>query len=322
MNNKVDLSVIILSYNTKELLKNCLQSISKSELDNYEIEVIVVDNNSSDGSQKYLKKLSRSNSSILDIIPEESKLISNLKVIFNDRNLGYAGGNNVGLKKAEGKYVLFLNSDTEVKPGAFKKTLNFMEKNPKVGALTPKTKLFCGGMDPDCHRGFPHPWASVTYFLGLEKLFPKSKIFGQYHQHYKNLNEVHEMDAGFGTFLLTRRKIMDELGGWDDNYFFYGEDLDLFYRIKQSGWKVIFYPEILVTHYKGASSGLRKESKKMGVVKADKKTRLKTARESVRAMEIFYKKFYADRYPRWVTSFILSAIKVKGFFRILKHKLR
>ncbi len=310
--SKVDLSVIILNYNTKELLKNCLESIFESEQrtanSKHQFEIIVVDNNSTDGSKEYLKQLRPKN--------------KNLKVIFNNKNLGYSGGNNVGLKQAMGRYILFLNSDTIVEPDGFRKVLDYMENHPRVGALTPKTILFCGGMDPDCHRGFPTPWASLTYFLGLEKLFPKTKLFGQYHQHYKNLDQVHEMDAGFGTFLLTRKKIIDKLGGWDDEYFFYGEDLDLFYRIKQNGWKVIFYPEPIVTHYKGASSGLRKESQKMGVVKADKQTRLRTARESIRAMNIFYKKFYQDKYPPIITSFILTAIKIKGFFRILKHKLR
>ncbi len=336
--NEVDLSVIILSYNTKELLKNCLESVFKSDLGDYTMEVVVVDNDSSDGSKRYLKKLIRNSGLKLDISSakqndikekisakqisgERSELISNITIILNNRNLGYSGGNNLGLKHAQGKYILFLNSDTVVKPKGFQKTLDYMENNPKVGALTPKTILFCGGMDPDCHRGFPTPWASMTYFLGLEKLFPKTKIFGQYHQHYKNLNKPHEMDAGFGTYMLTRKKIMDKLGGWDDNYFFYGEDLDLFYRIKQAGWKVVFYPEPVVTHYKGASSGLRKESKKMGVVKADIKTRIKTAKESIRAMELFYKKFYQDKYPKWVTKFILTAIKVKGFFRVLRHRV-
>ncbi len=305
---KVDLSIIILSYNTIELLKNCLQSVLNSDLANYAMEVIVVDNNSSDGSREYLEELK---------IKSEK-----LKVILNKKNIGYSGGNNVGLKYAQGKYVLFLNSDTVVEPKAFRKTLDYMEKKPEAGALTPKTILFSGGMDPDCHRGFPTPWASLTYFLGLEKLFPKTRLFGQYHQLYKDLDKIHEIDAGFGTYLLTRKKIIDQLGGWDENYFFYGEDLDLFYRIKQAGWKVIFYPEPLVTHYKGASSGLRKESKEMGVVKVDKKTRVKAAEESIRAMEIFYKKFYQNKYPRWVTFFTLKAIKIKGFFRVLIHKLR
>jgi len=303
---KIDLSVIILSYNTEELLRNCLRSIFKSELGKYSMEVIVVDNNSSDGS--------------VEMVKNEFK--DKVKLIESKKNLGYSGGNNVGLKHAQGEYILFLNSDTEVISEAFKLVVDYMEKNPKVGALTPKTILFSGGMDPDCHRGFPTPWASVTYFIGLENLFPQSKLFGQYHQLYKDLTKIHEMDAGFGTFLLTRKKIMDKLGGWDDNYFFYGEDLDLFYRIKEDGWKVVFYPKPIVTHYKGASSGLRKESEKMGVLKVDRETRLRAAKESVRAMELFYKKFYKDKYPKWVTFFILTAIRIKGFFRILRHQLK
>jgi hypothetical protein len=303
---KKDLSVIILSYNTEKLLKNCLKSIFKSKLGNYSMEVIVVDNNSTDKSVEMVK----------------NEFGDMVRLIESKQNLGYSGGNNLGLKYAQGRYILFLNSDTEVIPEAFKLVVNYMEENPQVGALTPKTILFSGGMDPDCHRGFPTPWASVTYFLGLEMLFPQSKLFGQYHQHYKDLTTAHEMDAGFGTFLLTRKKIMDKLGGWDDDYFFYGEDLDLFYRIKENGGKVVFYPKPIVTHYKGASSGLRKESEKMGVLKVDRKTRLRSAKESVRAMKIFYKKFYKDKYPKWVTFLILSAIKIKGFFRILRHQLK
>ncbi len=305
---EVDLSVIILNYNTRELLDQCLQSVFQSQLDRYTMEVIVVDNASTDDSRDYLEQLTAKS--------------YQLKAIFNDRNLGYSGGNNVGIKKAKGRYLLFLNSDTVVDTKAFRKTLDYMEKDKKAGALTPKTILFSGGMDPDCHRGFPTPWASVTYFIGLEKLFPKTKLFGQYHQLYKDLDQIHQIDAGFGTFLLTRKEIIDQLGGWDEKYFFYGEDLDLFYRIKQAGWKVVFYPQPIVTHYKGASSGLRKESKDMGVVKVDKKTRVKAAKESVRAMEIFYKKFYKNKYPAVVTFIILAAIKIKGFFRILKHQLK
>jgi len=316
---KVDLSIIILSYNTKKLLQDCLKSVFKgvsySQMKNEKcqmkkLEVIVVDNNSTDGSGEYLKRFFSGAGR------------SELKVIFSNKNLGFAGGNNLGLKKARGKYILFLNSDTQVKPQAFVKTLAFMEKNPKVGALTPKTILFSGGMDPDCHRGFPTPWASITYFLGLEKLFPRSKFFGQYHKMYFNLDESHEIDAGFGTFLLTRKSVLDQIGGWDEEYFFYGEDLDFFYRVKQAGWQVIFYPKALVTHYKGASSGLRKESEKAGVAKANQKTRVKTAKASIKAMEIFYRKFYQDKYPKWLTFLVIFGIKAKGVFRVWRHKLR
>jgi len=297
---KVDLSIIILSYNTRPLLRNCLQAISRAKKNDYQIETIVVDNDSSDGSQK--------------MVVDEFLWV---KLIKSRKNLGFAGGNNLGFKSTRGRYLLFLNSDTEIMPEALIKMVEFMDKNLKVGASTPKTLLFSGGMDQDCHRGFPTPWASVTYFLGLEKLFPKSKIFGQYHQFYLDLNKIHEIDAGFGTFMFVRQKALEQVGNWDENYFFYGEDLDLFYRIKKADWKIMFYPEPLVTHHKGASSGLRKESKE--VARPSRETRIKVAKASIKAMEIFYKKFYQDKYPSWLTWIVLLGIRVKGFFRICLH---
>lgn len=300
---KVDLSIIILSFNTRELLGKCLQSVKKAEKGDYQVEIIVVDNASEDGSPKMVKKD-----------------FSWVRLIESRTNLGYASGNNLGLKKAKGEYVLFLNSDTEIRSDALTEMIKFMEKNPKLGASTPKTMLFSGGMDPDCHRGFPTPWASISYFLGLEKLFPKSRLFGQYHKFYLDLNKIHEIDAGFGTFMFIRKKALEQAGGWDDSYFFYGEDLDLFYRIKEAGWKVMFYPEPLVAHHKGASSGLRRESIK--VARPTRETRIKAAKASVRAMEIFYKKFYQDKYPRWLTWLVLLGIKTKGLFRICLHYLK
>jgi GT2 family glycosyltransferase len=300
---KVDLSIIILNFNTRELLKKCLQSVKKAKKGSYQVEIIVVDNASTDGSPRMVKKD-----------------FSWVKLLESRTNLGYAGGNNLGLKKAKGKYVLFLNSDTEIKPDALTEMIKFMEKNPKLGASTPKTMLFSGGMDQDCHRGFPTPWASISYFLGLEKLFPKSRLFGQYHKFYLDLNKVHEIDAGFGTFMFIRKKALEQAGDFDDKYFFYGEDLDLFYRIKEAGWKVMFYPKPLVTHHKGASSGLRKESR--GVARPSRQTRIRVAKASIKAMEIFYRKFYQDKYPRWLTWLVLLGIKTKGFFRVCLHYLK
>lgn len=294
-----DLSVIVLSYNTQSLLQQCLESVFR---EGGEIEVIVVDNASTDDSPQMVRKE----------FPEAI-------LICNEKNLGFAAGNNVGITKAKGKYLLFLNSDTKVLPGAFKKTVEFMGKNPKIGAFSPKVLLASGGIDPDCHRGFPTPWASITYFLGLETLFHKSKIFGQYHKFYLGLDKDHEIDAGVGAYMVVRREVIAKVGVWDENYFFYGEDLDFFYRIKQAGFKVMYLAEPLVVHYKGASSGLRRESKDFA--KNSKENRLRVARASVKAMEIFYQKFYKNTYPSWLTSLVLLGIKTKGFFRILKHQL-
>jgi len=298
-----DLSVIILSYNTKDLLKNCLRSVLRNGKIRGEREIIVVDNNSSDGSPMMVRKS----------FPE-------VTLILSPKNLGFAGGNNLALKTVKGRYLLFLNSDTEIFPNSLKEAIDFMETDSKIGAMTPQTMLFSGGMDPDCHRGFPTPWASITYFLGLEKIFPKSHLFGQYHKFYQDLSRPHEIDAGFGTFMLVRREVVNQIGPWDENYFFYGEDLDYFYRIKQAGWKVMFYPHPLLLHHKGGSSGLRKESRKVASV--SRETRIKSAQASIKAMEIFYRKFYQGKYPAAITSLVLTGIKVKGFLRLLIHRFK
>jgi len=306
---KIDLSVIILSYNTEKFIKACLGSVIKAAQRLAKpVEIIFVDNASTDDSVKVIKE-------------EKTKYRTEkikIEIILSNKNLGYSGGNNLGLKQAKGKYVLFLNMDTIVFPNAFKGAVEFMESNKKVGALSAKTLLISGGMDPDCHRGFPTPWASISYFLGLEKLFPKSKVFGQYHQSYLGFDKNHEIDAGFGTFMIARKEVLDQVGPWDESYFFYGEDLDYFYRIKKAGYKIWFYAKPLLRHFKGGSSGLRKESRKLS--SASRETRIKTAQASVKAMEIFYHKFYKDKYPAWVTFLVLMGIKIKGFFRILYHR--
>ncbi len=303
---KIDLSIIILSYNTKALIKKCLESIETSFVASLpKTEVIVVDNASIDGSVEMLRDLSFNH--------------FKLTIIQNKQNLGFAKGNNVGLKKAEGEYILFLNSDTEIFTNALSDSLEGIKNDPLIGAITPKTMLPSGKMDPDCHRGFPTPWASITYFLGLEKLFPKSKIFGQYHQGYLNLNKDHLVDAGAGAFMLVSKKVIDQVGAWDESYFFYGEDLDFFYRIKKAGFKIMFLAKPLLKHLKGASSGLRKESQ--NISNNEKQNRIKVAKASVQAMEIFYKKFYQDVYPFWLAAFVLAAIRIKGFIRVAKHYL-
>ncbi len=297
---RFDLSVIVLSYNTKELLRQCLASLTHNS-PALPIKIIVVDNASVDGSPQMVEKE----------FPQA-------KLIINKTNVGFAEGNNTGLGEAEGDFILFLNSDTKLEPGALEEAVDFMKTDKKIGALSAKTLLASGKIDPDCHRGFPTPWASITYFLGLEKLFSQSRIFGQYHQFYLGLNQNHEIDAGAGAFMMIRREIIGKVGAWDEKYFFYGEDLDFFYRIKRAGYKVMFYAKPLLIHFKGASSGLRKESKGIST----RENRLKVARASVRAMEIFYRKFYQGKYPAWVTWIVLLGIRIKGLFRVSYHYLK
>lgn len=298
--NNPELSIIILSYNTQDLLRQCLLSLKKQT--GLEFETIVVDNASTDGSVAMVKKE----------FPE-------VKLICSPKNLGFAGGNNLGIKEARGQYLLFLNSDTEVLPGGLKEAVDFMKSDSQIGAMSPKIMLASGGIDPDCHRGFPTPWASITYFLGLERLFPRSRLFGQYHKYYLGLNQTHEIDAGVGAFMIIPRLVIEKVGVWDESYFFYGEDLDFFYRIKQAGFKVYYYAKPLVIHHKGGSSGLRRESRQ--VTRASRETRIKTAKASVQAMKIFYQKFYRKVYPKWLTSLVLLGIKIKGAVRVLRQMI-
>lgn len=296
------LSIIITNHNTETLLKNCLTSIYQSILPKKGVEVIVVDNASSDNSPQMVKK----------DFPQ-------VKLLENQENLGFAKANNLGVSVSTSRYLLFLNSDTILSRFSLVKPLKYLRNHPSVGALTVKLQLKDGSIDPDNHRGFPTPWASLTHLVGLSKLFPRSHLFNQYHLTYKGYRQIHSIPIAAGSYLMMPTHLFHQIGAWDESYFFYGEDIDLCYRLNQAGFKIIYYPKVTVTHLKGASSGLRKETKDLA--KPSKQTRLKVARASTQAMQIFYQKFYAQKYPSWLTFIVLSAIKLKGQLRIIKHHL-
>jgi hypothetical protein len=220
---------------------------------------------------------------------------------------------------ANGRYVLFLNSDTRIDPDALTKPLAYMEAHADVGALTVKLIYPNGQRDPDNHRGFPTPWNAFCHFSGLNRLFPNTPRFNGYFQSYANFDETHTVDVIAGSYMLMPMALCRELAGWDETYFFYGEDIDFCYRIRQAGYKIVYFPHARVLHYKGASSGLRKES--ADIARPPKETRVKVARESVWAMKVFYRKFYRDQYPWLVTAVVLAGIQVRGWFRIVKHQL-
>lgn len=301
MSHKPDLSIIIVNYNTKPLLEDCLNSVYRAAAPKNGLEVVVVDNNSSDGSQEMV-----------------AGKFPDIKLIRNKTNTGFARANNIGYKVCDGKYVLFLNSDTVVKRYSFVKPLKFLKNHPKAGAITIKLVTADGALDLDNHRGFPTPWASFCHFFGLSALFPHSTIFNSYHLGQKKLNRIHSIPCAAGSFLMMPGSLFEKIGRWDEAYYFYGEDIDLCYRINQAGFKIIYYPKVSTLHLKGATSGLRKETKSL--IKPDKQNRIKVAKASVNAMKIFYTKFYSDRYPAFVTWLVLLAVTLKGWFRVLKHQ--
>ncbi len=296
----MNLSIVILNFNSKSYLFKCLDSIKKSNLANLNIEIVVVDNNSYDGSQELLNK---------------AKLPGlNFKFVANKQNLGFSKGNNVGIKETSGKYVLFLNPDTFIQKHTLKTIYKFMENNPAVGVCCPRLDLPDGTLTSASHRGFPTPWNSFTYFSGLQKLFPRSKLFSGYTKGWLlDSDKPHEVDAISGGFFFVRRAAAEQVGWWDEDYFLYGEDIDFCYRLKEKGWKVMFLPEISVLHYHGISSGIKKHSSNLSL--ASEKTRLRALKASTEAMKIFYKKHYQKKYPYLFNLGVLFGVDVLNFLR-------
>ena len=298
----LDLSVIIVSYNTRRLLDECLASLQTAASPTNGLEIVVVDNASGDGS--------------VDMVREK---YPDVRLIASDENRGFSAANNLGVREANGRVLLFLNSDTVVSAEALVQPLDYLDAHPNVGAITVRLVYPNGERDPDNHRGFPTPWNALCHFSGLGRLFPASPRFNGYFQSYADFEQTHAVPVIAGSFMMMPRAVFDQLDGWDESYFFYGEDIDFCYRIYEAGYEIIYYPHVEVLHYKGASSGLRKES--AAIAQPPKETRVKVARESVRAMELFYEKFYGDNYSPLLTGLVLTGIRVRGRLRILKHQL-
>lgn len=296
------LSIIIINFNTYKYLARCLSSIFKSELRRDSYEIIVVDNASKDDSVNQL-----------------IKDYPHIRLIVNKKNIGFAKANNQALKKASGEYILFLNPDTIILKNSLSVTLNFMKKHGQAGVATCRVKLSEGRLDDACHRGFPTPWNALCQFTGLALLFPGTNLFNGYHLGYRDLDKIHEIDSCSGAFMLVRREAGSKIDWFDKEYFWYGEDLDFCYRIKEKGWKIFYIPEVKIIHYKGVASGIKKHSRKIS--SADKETKLLATKARFEVMRIFYRKHYQGKYPPWLTSFILMGIRVKEWltFKYYAH---
>lgn len=279
----LDLSIIIVNYNTKEFLRKCINSILENVSKKINSEVIVIDNNSPDKSSKMVK--------------EEFPQIS---LIVNKNNVGFSKANNQVIKiMQKNRYVLFLNPDTVMQDQTIEKMIEFMDTHKDVGAATCKLVMLNGEIDNASHRGFPTPWNAFCYFSGLSRIFPKSRIFAGYNLGWMDLNIAHEIDVLAGAFMLVRREAGIDAKWWDEDYFFYGEDIDFCYMLKQKGWKIYYVPSVFVTHYKGVSGGIKKVSKE--ITTATDETKKRATKWRFEAMRIFYRKHYKQKYP-WIIS--------------------
>ncbi|HSW97570.1 MAG TPA: glycosyltransferase family 2 protein [Candidatus Saccharimonadales bacterium] len=293
----VDLSIIILNYNTKVITLDAIASIEKNylkEVSSGEYEVIVCDNASPDGSLDAFKAY------------KKKTKIKTFHIIDNGGNIGFSAGNNKGVPYAKGRYILFLNPDTISYPKTLSYMLDFMEKNPDAGAASCKLINKDGKIDFNCHRGFPTPWNSFCYFSGLQRMFPKSRLFAGYTQGWQDLNTTHEVEALEGAFMMMPKEVGEKVGWWDEDYFFNGEDLQFCYNIKQLGYKIYYVGEVSIMHIGGAASGIKKSGG--AVTTANIETKRKVQGWRFDAMRMFYKKNYAKQYPEFINFLVYKGI--------------
>lgn len=277
------LTISIVNYNGGEYLLSCLSSLKeiKEEVD---FDVYVVDNASEDGS------LDRAKSKF----PQ-------FNYILNKENLGFGKAHNLVLKKVSTPYVLTLNPDTIVLPRTLKFMIDFMDDNSDAGVSTCRVEKSDGTLDKASHRGFPTPLASFLYFfLKNDRL---------YHLTNRNMSKSHEIDSAVGAFMLIRKSVLEKVGYFDEDYFLYGEDLDLCFRIKNAGFRIMYVPDVKVIHEKGVSSGIKKHSQDLSG--ASLETREKSMRHFYETMKIFYKKNYSQKYPFFLNWLIYSGIDLK-----------
>jgi GT2 family glycosyltransferase len=281
-----DISIIIVNYNVKEFLLNSLESVFKAA-QGLEIEVIVVDNASEDGSVEALQK-------------NYPKVI----LIRNEENLGFGKANNIGLKKANGKYILLLNPDTIVREDTFVKMIAFFESHRDAGMAGCKVLNPDGTLQLACRRSFPGPWTSFTKVAGLSSLFPKSKLFAKYNLTYLDENQTYEVDSISGSFMMFRKEVYEKVGGFDDRFFMYGEDLDLCYRVRKAGYKVYYFHETEIIHYKGEST---------------KRSSLDETKIFYDAMKLFVKKHFSSSFLiEFILKFAISIRQGLAFLNLYK----
>lgn len=229
----IDVSICIVTLQAREYLRGCLESLN-NDCSQYSREIIVVDNHSEDGTIEMLRH---------DFQP--------VKLIENERNEGFVRPMNRAMHAAQGRVFLFLNPDTVIPPGAVDILVKFLDEHPEVGVCGPKVLNIDGTMQKPCRRGEPTPLAVISYFTGLDRLFPHQKLFGGYLLGYLDENEINQVDGVSGSCMLIRREVVDQVGYLDERFFAYQEDADFCRRVRQANWKVYYVPTAKIIHYGG-----------------------------------------------------------------------
>ncbi|MFP4324118.1 MAG: glycosyltransferase family 2 protein [Anaerolineales bacterium] len=286
----MDIGVVIVNWNTCGLLRRCLQTVLASE--GVALRVVVVDNASTDGSPEMV-----------------SAEFPQVALIANPTNDGFSAANNLGLRHLgfgqpsapdAPRYALILNPDTELPADALQKMVHYMDAEPRMGAAGPKLVLPDGSLDLACRRSFPTPMVSFYRFSGLGRLFPHSRIFGQYNMTYLSPDVETEVDSVVGAFMMVRRDAIDAVGLLNERFFMYAEDIEWAYRIKQANWTIYYNPAVTVLHVKRAAS----------------RQNPRTRGEFHRASLMFYRMHYRHKTAWPLHLMILSGLLLKGGRRV------
>lgn len=283
------LSVVIVNYNVKYFLEQCLHSVEAAVRD-LDAEVFVVDNNSVDGSVEM----------VLEKFPH-------IKLIVNTINTGFSVANNQAIRESSGEYILLLNPDTVVELDTFTRSVEFMDAHPDAGGLGIKMVDGSGKYLPESKRGLPTPAVAFYKIFGLSTLFPKSKVFGQYHLGYLDRDQTHVVDVLAGAYMMLRRETLEKTGLLDETFFMYGEDIDLSYRITKAGYKNYYYPGARIIHYKGEST---------------KKSSINYVFVFYNAMVIFARKHFSQKNARLFSFLIHIAIYLRAGVSIIHRLLK
>lgn len=270
-----ELSVVVASFNTKDLLRECLATV-RTATRGLDSEVVVVDNSSSDGTPAM----------VASEFPE-------VTLLANQKNEGFARANNRAMKLAKGRFVLLLNPDTLVPPETIGPLLSFLRDHPKVGLVGCRIDRPDGRLDEACKRNFPTPWSALARFLAIDRVFPGRT---GYRRSGDNPAGTYEVDAVVGAFMLLRRETLDDVGGLDEDYFMFGEDLDWCYRVKQRDWQIYYLGDQSIVHHKGASTRQAPQSMTW---------------HFHRAMYLFHRKHLVDRYPFFVNWLVYAGISIR-----------
>lgn len=284
-----DLSIIIVNYNVKAFLEQCLMAIEKARHD-LTVEIFVVDNASVDGSQAMVKRK-----------------FPYVHLIENHKNLGFSKANNQALRMAKGQYVLILNPDTLIQEDTLIILKDFLDNHPTTGAVGCKLINPDGSFQINSRRSMPTPWVAFTRIIGLSRVFPKSRFFGRYNMIYIDPDTEGEIDVLSGSLMLVRNDVLQKIGYFDENFFMYGEDIDLCYRIKKAGWEIFYTPATKAIHYKGEST---------------KKSELSFVSNFYSAMLIFTHKHFKGRYSFFLQIFLTAGIYSRVFLAYLWRMFR